>query len=89
LIHLWNAWRQATLRLAIKDSYLLLYMGSLWAVSALRAQEMLPFPLDNLLVGVLGLIFCRVFIRHSLSVPELECNIGKLQTEIALNEARG
>jgi amino acid transporter len=88
LIMLGNAWRRRWERALWRDAYLLLYLGGLWGLSLARTQEMLPFPLDNLLVGGLSLIFCLVFVRNSLSVPELEGNIAKLQTEVALNQRR-
>jgi len=66
-----------------RDGYLFAYMGALWFVSWLRDESRIAFPLDNLLVGIIGAGFCHVFVRHSLDSVTLRRNIEGAQRELA------
>lgn len=67
----------------IRDyGYMLIYLGSLWMISFLRAKNIIPFPIDNILVAAISPVFCYLLFKNSLTVAELEQNVAVLQNEI-------
>lgn len=65
--------------------YLFAYLGSLWFISYLHSKHIIAFPLDNLIVSGVSLVFCYIFVRNSLPVEELEQNISMTKTEIVID----
>lgn len=64
--------------------YLLFYIASLWLVSWLHARAVIAFPLDNLIVGCLGALFCYIFIENQLPAEQIQANILRLEKENAI-----
>lgn len=60
----------------IHNSYLLIYLFSLWMISWLRFKNLIPFPMDCAVVGVIGMLACYVFLQQSLPADELAQNIA-------------
>lgn len=67
-----------------KNWYLIVYLASLTLVSFLRSKQLIPFPMDNLIIAAIGLVFCCIFTRNSLPFELLEENLVKTRKELAL-----
>jgi amino acid transporter len=65
----------------INNWYLLFYLVCLWVISLLRAQQIVSFPFDNLVVAGIGCLFSQVFVYYRLSRDEIKQKILILTEE--------
>ncbi|MCD6056026.1 MAG: family permease [Gammaproteobacteria bacterium] len=62
--------------------YIAGYTLSLLAVSLLRSKNMIAFPLDNVLIAVIGLLFSWIFVNNALGEQKLEENFLRIEKEV-------
>lgn len=77
---------QAKLSYQISKMYggftIILYIMILAIISYLRVNAKINFPLDNVLVVILGFIFCRLMLNNQLSKEEIATNLKRLNQEV-------
>jgi amino acid transporter len=68
---------------SFKDSWVLIgYLLNLTLISYLRSKHLIPFPVDNLLVILTALIFCKILVNSRLEKSLIAKNLSKLHLEI-------
>jgi len=68
---------------AIKDSWMIIaFMLTLTLISYLRFLKFIPFPLDNILVAITGLVFCKLMLNKRLAKTDIINNMKKINVEI-------
>jgi amino acid transporter len=57
------------------------YLLALLAIKYLNQEELISFPIDNLLVIAISCFACKIFIANSISKKEIENNLKRVVSE--------
>jgi amino acid transporter len=61
--------------------YVFAYVGVLWLISYLHEHHKISFPHDNVLIAIIGIIFCYIFVFNRLPHKLIKKNIITLYEE--------
>lgn len=80
----WLIFARSTPLLAFKKSWFMTaYVAGLYGVSYAHSANLINFPLDNLAVLIISLIFTKIFILSQESPETIATNIERLKLELA------
>ena len=79
----WLIFARTTPLLAFKKSWFMTaYVAGLYGVSYAHSANLINFPLDNLAVLIISLIFTKIFILSQESQETIANNIERLKLEL-------
>lgn len=61
--------------------FIIAYLLAMVAVKYLHKEHLIVFPVDNLLIAIIGIFACKMFVRNKITKKEINDNLKKISEE--------